>query len=194
MQEVTKVARQLKVDFDRARLHSLIEGCFRRKRIPTFLRGKDLIRGTIIGILEKSYDFEMAVEKATQKCRLNGYVPSKQEAMYDMAECFINGSIDPSSPRQDDIIRIEKILEGIEKDDDHLIEGFVQEGINGLLYDIRKVFCYTTTMEFLKEKNMNMAELSSDIIKNMVFKKQKNVCMSMRLEVRCRKTKVTSIQ
>lgn len=179
MQENEK-KRQIRISFDRARLHSSIEGAMRRKSIPANFRGKDLIRGTIIGLVDhEEYTIEKAISRAAEMCKITGNVIDYNTALFAIAEVLVislaNGSMKFNSPRNTEITELEFIIEDglVSASDDDLkkVKGFVDELIEGLVRDVRKDYCYAMTINFLEKEGIRVSELSGHIIKSMVFKK-----------------------
>ncbi len=172
MQEV----RKIKVDFDRQGLHAAIESATRRKCIPSDCFGKDLIRGTIIGLIEHpDYSMELAIEKAARNCRINGSNIDLKRAVFEMAECYLSSDL-LTDERGEEINDLEHIIEMwyMKRDHDlayHKALKFVTEVTEGLIYDIQKSFCYSTTIEYLVQKGFHLSDLTTDVLKNMVFKK-----------------------
>ncbi len=179
MQEANK--RKLKIDFgDRNRLHTAIESTIRREGIPSDLFGKDLIRGTIIGLIEHpDYSMDVAIEKAAEHCRIIGNRISVKRAVYEMTECYLASwdaaELLPESS-ESNIYELDRIIEMWygKKDSERAYQKamtFVTEVTKGLIYEIQKAFCYTVTLDSIEKRGLNLRELAVDILKNMVFKK-----------------------
>lgn len=158
--QMTSKPREVTINFSRERLHSVIVGALRRKRIPNCLRGYDLVRGTVFGLIDHpEYSLEKAIEKAVEVCSVPG-APSDVEAAYiDMFDC-----IEPALRECD-------FYEDFDPLNQRLSEREVlKRTINGLVYDVKKDFCYSSTIAFMREKNFK-DYFAYDILKNMIFKK-----------------------
>lgn len=151
---------ELTITFSRERLHSSIDGAMRRKRIPRTFRGYDLIRGAVFGIVDHpEYTMEVALERAMEVCRLPGSPVELEEAYIDAFDC-----IEP-------ILRECDFYEDGDSKKKKLSEReLVRKVIEGLVYDIQKEYCYTSTIEYMRCKKFKNY-FAYDILKNMIFKK-----------------------
>lgn len=139
-------------------LHASIALAMRRKKIPQDLRGSDLIRGTVFGLIDHpDYSVEAAVAKAVEMCNLPGRKSTVEEGYLEIMECL--ETVLREQDFYDDGARFMEDKEIVEK------------VCLGLVYDIRKECCYAKTMDFLKDNNFKLSALSTEVLKNLVFKK-----------------------
>lgn len=155
----TEEVRTLKVTMDQGRLHSAIVGAMRRKRIPRNLRGYDILRGIVYGMIDHpEYDFQRAVERAVEVCSLPGCPESIEEGILEAFDC-----VEPVM-REVDFVNPET-------QEPYSEEEVVKKVADGLMCDVRKGYCYGLTVEFLEKKGFKIGMLSVELLKDMIFKK-----------------------
>lgn len=158
MAERTETKRELTINMDRQRLHSAIAGAMRRKRIPRSFRGYDILRGVVFGLIDHpEYGFYDSMAKAVEVCSLPGSPETSEEGVFEAFDC-----IEPVL-REGDFINPENGNRMSE-------EEIVKKAVDGLVYDIRKEWCYSKTIEFLGGSHYKDS-LASELLKNMIFKK-----------------------
>lgn len=152
--------RNVNVNFSRERLHSSIAGALRRRRIPRDLRGYDLIRGVIFGLVDHpEYTLEVALQKAVDVSKIPGSPTDIEEAYAQIFDC-----IEPA-------MRVKDFYpEGNETKPRFSEREIIEMVINSVVYDIKKDYCYSSTINFMREKKFKNY-LAYEILKNMIFKK-----------------------
>lgn len=167
MQKNTEV-REIDITFNSERIHSSIRLALRRRGIPMELKGGDLIRGTVFGIIDHpEYTVEDAIIRATEMCNLPGRIPETLEEGYmEIMECL------------DVILRVEDFYDkpaGFKGDYSTCkmldTKEIVDRAIMNIAYDVRKDFCYTVTVEYLQNNGYSPDYKSTHILKDMIFKK-----------------------
>ncbi len=132
-----------KVNFERQRLHSSIACSMRRRKIPMHLRGTDILRGVVFGRIDHpEYTIEQAVERALEFCSIPGRPESLEDGFLDLMECL-------------DVMTKQELM--------HIIET--------LENDVRRDYCYSAAVGYLKNKGLNLGELHTELLKDMIFKK-----------------------
>lgn len=175
-QEEDMQEKNLKVNFDKNRLHASFLSAARRRAIPMGSRGMDLIRGTVMGILRDNYDFYKAVSQSAKMCKMTGNTVSTEEAFLSMAECFIvSRSIIGGN---DDLLEeIEHIMDiGCQNSEDwSKLKVWVEQETKEVVYTVRKDFCYTQACEWISKngakKGVRSERMETYFLKNMLFKK-----------------------
>jgi len=159
MQEITEKKRNLEVThFDRIRIHSSIMSAMRRKRIPMTMRGGDLVRGTVFGLIDHpDYSMEVAVERAVEMSNMPSCPETVEDAYAEMFDCI------ETVMREDDFYDEDgKRMNHVE---------IVNRAVKGLAFDIKKDYCYSLTVQYLQEAKLRWDRISTEIVKNMIFKK-----------------------
>ena len=104
----TQQKRFMQVDFSRQRLHSSIAGALRRKGIPNDLRGYDLVRGVVFGMMDHpEYSMEVALERAMERTSMPGAPRDIQEAYECLWECVESALREVDSMKTGIILREE---------------------------------------------------------------------------------------
>ncbi len=144
--------------FDRIRIHSSIMSAMRRKRIPMTMRGGDLIRGAVFGLIDHpEYSMEVAVERAVRMSNMPSCPDTVEDAYEEMFDCI------ETVMREDDFYDEEgKRMNHVE---------IVNHAVKGLAFDIKKDYCYSLTVQYIQEAELRWNRISTEIVKNMVFKK-----------------------
>lgn len=141
----TQQKRSMQVDFPRQRLHSSIAGALRRKGIPNDLRGYDLVRGVVFGMMDHpEYSMEAALERAMERTSVPGAPRDMQEAYECLWEC-----VEPALREADfheDRDHSKRRMSNLET-----ANAFIQR----ILREVRKDYCYSSTIQFMREKNFN---------------------------------------
>ena len=156
----TQQKRFMQVDFSRQRLHSSIAGALRRKGIPNDLRGYDLVRGVVFGMMDHpEYSMEVALERAMERTSMPGAPRDIQEAYECLWECVESAlrEVDFHEDRDYSKRRMSNL---------ETANAFIQR----ILREARKDYCYSSTIQFMREKNFENY-FAYDILKNMIFKK-----------------------
>lgn len=152
--------RFMQVDFSRQRLHSSIAGALRRKGIPNSLRGYDLVRGVVFGMMDHpEYTLEVALERAMEMTSVPGAPRDLTEAYECLWEC-----IEPSL-REVDFHIDRDFSKGKMSNPEVVIVT-----IDRIIREVQKDYCYSSTINFMREKNFENY-FAYDILKNMIFKK-----------------------
>lgn len=160
MQTEQKKKRFMQVDFSRQRLHSSITGALRRKGIPDNLRGYDLVRGVVFGMMDHpEYTMKDALEKAVERTSVPGAPRDLTEAYECLWEC-----IEPSL-REVDFHIDRDFSKGKMSEPEVVIVT-----IDRIIREVQKDYCYSSTINFMREKNFENY-FAYDILKNMIFKK-----------------------
>jgi len=156
----TQQKRFMQVDFSRQRLHSSIAAALRRKCVPSYLRGYDLLRGMVFGMMDHpEYTQKDALEKAMEMTTIPGAPRDMNEAYECLWEC-----IEPALREADFHVDRDPSKEKISNPE------VVLDFIERILREVRKDYCYSSTIQFMREKNFNNY-FAYDILKNMIFKK-----------------------
>lgn len=152
--------RFMQVDFSRQRLHSSIVGALRRKHIPSHLRGYDLIRGVVFGMMDHpEYTLEVALERAMEMSSVPGAPRDISEAYECLWEC-----LEPAL-REEDFYEDRDFSKG-KMHESEVVIVFIER----IIREVQKDYCYTSTIQFMREKNFENY-FAYDILKNMIFKK-----------------------
>lgn len=131
-----------KVEFDRERLHSSITCSMRKRNIPMYVRGVDILRGVIFGRIDHpEYSIDDAIAKAVEMCSIPGRPETVEEGYQALMEL-----LDVHKNELDEII------------------GKFEE-------DIFKDYYYSSVVKFLKMKGMKIGDLATEYLKNMIYKK-----------------------
>lgn len=159
-QQETHQKRFIQVDFPRQRLHSSIAGALRRKGIPDYLRGYDLVRGVVFGMMDHpEYTMEAALERAMERSSMPGAPRDMQEAYECLWEC-----IEPALREVD--FHEDRDFAKRRLSESEVATAFIER----ILREVRKDYCYSSTIQFMREKNFKNY-FAYDILKNMIFKK-----------------------
>lgn len=152
--------RFMQVDFSRQRLHSSIAGALRRKGIPNTLRGYDLVRGVVFGMMDHpEYTMEVALERAMEMTSVPGAPRDMNEANECLWEC-----IEPALREVD--FHEERDFSKRKMTEREAMITFIER----IIHEVQKDYCYTSTIQFMQEKNFENY-FAYDILKNMIFKK-----------------------
>ncbi|MCI8290735.1 MAG: hypothetical protein HFJ25_00540 [Clostridia bacterium] len=167
MQKNTEV-REIDITFNSERIHSSIRLALRRRGIPMEMRGGDLIHGTAFGLVDHpEYTVEDAIIRASEMCNLPGRNPETLEDGYmEIMECM------DVVLRPEDFYNVPIGFTGEYTACEMLdTKEIVDKAIMGIVFDIKKDFCYTTTIEYLEKKGYNLDTRGTHILKDMIFKK-----------------------
>lgn len=170
MQKETKEVRTIQIKFERERIHSSIAGAIRRKRIPMSMRGGDLIRGAVFGIIDHpEYSVEKAIARAVEMCKLPGSPDSVDEGYEEILECIdiVLREVDFYDIPEGFDIDSQDYRSCRRRDEKEIVEYVIL----GLVYDVRKDYCYSKVVRFLDEKRCKVTKIETEILKNMLFKK-----------------------
>ncbi|MGN1330346.1 MAG: hypothetical protein ACI4VN_03280 [Clostridia bacterium] len=152
--------RNMKVSFSRERLHSSIAGALRRRRIPRDLRGYDLIRGVIFGLVDHpEYTLEVALQRAVDVSKIPGSPTDLEEAYLQVFDC-----IEPVM-RVCDFHQEGDVTKPVLSEKE-----IIQKFMDSVVYDVKKDYCYSSTINFMREKKFK-DYFAYEILKNMIFKK-----------------------
>lgn len=160
MQKITheKCRTIVITQFDRIRIHSSIMGAMRRKSIPMTMRGGDLIRGAVFGLIDHpDYTVEVAIKRAVEMSNMPSCPETLEGAYEEMFEC-----IDSVMREKDFYDESGKRMKKTE---------IVNRVIAGLAYDIKKDYCYSLVVSYLEKEKYCWSLISTELIKNMMFKK-----------------------
>lgn len=146
------------INYDKVRLHAAIMLSFRRRKVAVYLRGADILRGTVVGIIRHpQYTLRTAVTEAVQYSTLPGGAETYEDGLEEIMTC-LEGVIHNKDMYDDN---------GKEIDAEILVEKVV----NSIIEDIWKDFCYDAATKYLKEKGWDTLELSTSVLRDMIFKK-----------------------
>ena len=166
--------RELRVNFEKNRLHASFLSAVRRMKIPRMYRGLDLIRGTVIGLVRHpEYDIDKAVAEAAEMCKMTGNVISTDDALLEIADCLVIGLSTTGRFDEKQLSEVEDILDiGIlDAEERKKLKDFVEQEVQEIVYTIKKDFCYEKSFKYLLARGWKIHDLQTEFLKNMLFKK-----------------------
>lgn len=146
------------INYDKARLHSAIMLSFRRRRVAMSLRGADILRGTIIGkIRHPEYTLDNAIAEAVKYSTLPGGAETIEDGYDEIMTCL------------EGVIHNKDMYDA--SGNELSQEVIVQKVVDSIVTDIWKDFCYDSATKYLKQNGWDTLELSTSVLRDMIFKK-----------------------